>query len=93
MKAKPIKEVLTELLKGPDFHKINESISLEQGWKKTVGNLIANNTKVSSFICGKLTITTSNPVWRNELALQKSELVEKLNQTIPDTHIKEIIFR
>ncbi len=93
MKAKPIKEILSDYLQGTDFQSLNESISLEQEWEKMVGELIAKNTEVASFINGRLTVKTSNPVWRNELSLQKSELIEKLNQASPDTPIKEIIFR
>ena len=93
MKAKPIKEILSDYLKGTDFRTINESISIEKEWGQMVGELIAKNTEITSFINGRLTVKTSDPVWRNELTLQKSELIQKLNQTMTETPIKEIIFR
>ena len=93
MKAKPIKEILSDYLQGTDFRTINESISIEKEWDKMVGELIAKNTEITSFTNGRLTVKTSNPVWRNELTLQKSELIQKLNQTMIETPIKEIIFR
>ncbi|MDP6936368.1 MAG: DUF721 domain-containing protein [Candidatus Marinimicrobia bacterium] len=93
MKAKPIKEILSDFFQGTDFQSINESISLEKEWGKMVGELIAKNTEITSFSNGRLTVKTSNPVWRNELTLQKPELIQKLNQIMTDTPIKEIIFR
>ena len=93
MKAKPIKEILSDYLQGTDFRTINESISIEKEWGKIVGELIVKNTEIKSFTNGRLTVKTSNPVWRNELTLQKSELIQKLNQTMTETPIKEIIFR
>ena len=42
---------------------------------------------------GKLTIKTSNPIWRNELSLQKNELIKKINNTGSEIKLTEIIFR
>ena len=93
MKAKLIKEILSEFLENSDFYSINENINIEKIWKKVVGDLIAKNTKFSSFTNGKIIITTKNPVWRNELSLQKASFIKKLNQELPDKQIKQIIFR
>ena len=93
MKAKPIKQTIFEYLEGSNFNEINETINLELNWENHVGKSIANNTKIISFKKGILTIKTSNPIWRNELSLQKKDMLKKLNNSQLDLNIKEIIFR
>ena len=93
MKSKPIKEIISDYLQKTDFKTKNKTILIEKEWDKTVGELISKNTEITSFANGKLIVKTPNPVWRNELTLQTSELLKKLNQTMKETLIKEIIFR
>ena len=91
MGAKQLKEILGEYLKGTDFTEINNTISIQTAWEKMVGRLISKNTTIKSFKNGTIKIKTSNPVWRNELSLQKETLLEKLQKTEPNLKIKEII--
>ena len=80
-------------MKGSSLREINTAINLEQIWCAVVGKTISNNTEIIHFIKGILTIKTSNPVWRNELSLQKKDLIDKINNTETKFNIKEIIFR
>jgi hypothetical protein len=93
MKPKPIKEVLSNYLKGSNFKEINETIGVHTLWKTIAGELIDKNTEIISFKSGKLNIKTSNPIWRNELSLQKIDLLKKLKKAEPELKIDEIIFR
>ena len=93
MVAKELKQILGEYLKGADFKEINNTISIQTSWEKTVGKLINNNTEIESFKNGKIKIKVSNPIWRNEISLQKQGILEKLKKTNPDLNIKEIILK
>ena len=93
LKAKPLKNILFDYLRGSNFDKINETINIEIAWNNSVGKAISKNTEIISFKKGILTIKTSNPIWRNELSLQKQELINKLNDTQKEINIKELIFR
>ena len=93
MNAKSIKDILLDYLEVNTLVEINNSINLEQTWKTIVGKAIAKNTKIIKFKKGILTIKTSNPIWRNELFLQKTELINKINKTELKFNITEIIFR
>ena len=84
MKAKPIKNLLSDYFKGSDFNEINETINLNKSWNKIVGKTISKKTEIERIKNGKITIKTSNPIWRNELTFQKEE---------SETNIKEIEFR
>ena len=90
MGTKDIKQILDEYLKGTDFSEINNTISIQKAWEKTVGKPISKNTTIKSFRNGIITIRVSNSIWRNEISLQKQNLLEKLAKTEPDLNIKEI---
>ena len=91
--TKPIKELISDYFKGSSLSEINETISIENTWKEIVGKNISKNTEVVYYKKGVLTIKTSNPIWRNELSLQKKELIDKVNEAEQKLNITNIIFR
>ena len=93
MKAKSIKELLSDYFKGSDFYEINETINLNKAWNKMVGETISKNTEIVKIKNGKITIKTSNPIWRNELTFQKEDLLNRLKKEEPESNIEEIEFR
>ena len=93
MKPKPIKAVLTDYLQGNNFKEINATVSIGTIWINIVGKAIAKNTEIQSFKNGKITVKTSNPIWRNELIFQKEDLLNRLKKEEPELNIKEIEFR
>ena len=93
MKPKPIKDVLSDFLKGNNFKKINETINISRAWISIVGKTISQNTEIKSIKNGKVTIKTANPIWRNELIFQKEDLLNRLKKEEPEIYIKEIEFR
>ena len=93
MTAKPLKKILEEFLKGTEFSEINDTITIESLWKKTLGEPISKNTTILSFKHGTITAAVSTPAWRNELSLQKKQILEKLIKTKSGLRIKEIILR
>ena len=93
MKPKSIKDLLSDYFKDSNFEEINHTINLNKSWKKIVGKTISKNTKIVSINNGKITIKTSNPIWRNELTFQKHDLLNKINKEEPELNIKEIEFR
>ena len=93
MTSKQLKEILEEYIKGEDFKEINNTISIQTTWEKTVGNPIIKNSKIESFKNGIIKIKVSNPIWRNELSLQKQDILDKLVKTEPNLNIKKIILK
>ena len=92
-KAKPIKELLSNFFKGSDFKDINNTINLNKSWKQIVGKTISKNTEIINIKNGKISIKTTNPIWRNELTFQKEDLLQRLKKEAPKLKIKEIEFR
>ena len=93
MKAKSIKDLLSDYFKGSDFKEINDTINMNKSWNKIVGKTISKNTEITRIKNGKITIKTSNPIWRNELTFQKEDLLNRLKKEEPELNIKEIEFR
>ena len=93
MTAKHLKQILDEYLKGNDFEEINNTISIQTAWGKIVGKPITTNTEIISFKNQTIIIKASNPIWRNELSLQKPIFIEKLKKAEPSLKIKKIIFK
>ena len=93
MKAKPIKEILSNYLNGTNFKEINESTNICIAWISVVGKTIAKNTEIQSIKNGKITVKTANSTWRNELIFQKEDLLNRLKKEEPELNVKEIEFR
>ena len=62
--------------------------SLQNNWKKIVGEPIGEATAPIKIENKKLYIKCKNPTWKTELQYQKKELIIKINQT---TKIEDII--
>ena len=92
MKAKPLKSILLKYLDKEPFKKINEIITIQKEWTNVVGKTISVNTEILEIKNKTLLIKTRNPVWRNELTLQKTDLLDKLNQNTNINNIKDIRF-
>jgi predicted nucleic acid-binding Zn ribbon protein len=88
--AQELKEILNKYFQGKELKKINETIAIEKIWNEIVGDAIKKNTKIISFKNKTLIIKTSTPVWRNEISLQKTTILKKLQTKISQNKIKLI---
>ena len=61
-------------------------------WKDIVGEVVAGVTEATGVEKGVLTVKTSSPTWRQELHMQKNEILDKVNKKIGSKAIKEIRF-
>ena len=61
-------------------------------WEETVGNAISQNTETVAVEKGILTIKPRNATWRQELQLQKTNIIRKLNKKLNKNIIKDIRF-
>jgi predicted nucleic acid-binding Zn ribbon protein len=61
-------------------------------WSECVGDSIARYSTPVELRKNKLLVSVENAVWRYELSLQKSEIIERLNERFNKKLIKEIVF-
>lgn len=62
-------------------------------WPEVVGKQIAGVTSPERINAGKLVVRVSKAPWRNELLFLKKEIIAKLNKTVGEEIVKDIIFR
>ena len=61
-------------------------------WNEIVGEKISKNTEAISDEHGILTVTVSNPTWRQELVFKQREIIKQLNTKLGQNTIKEVRF-
>ena len=61
-------------------------------WNEVVGEKISKNTEAISVEHGILTVTVSNPTWRQELVFKQQEIIKQLNTKLGQNTIKEVRF-
>ena len=61
-------------------------------WGEVVGKRISSVTTAENVDKGVLTVKTESPTWRQELHMQKKEIIDKINNKIGSKTIKEIRF-
>tara|TARA_A100001035_G_scaffold132611_1_gene104294 strand:+ start:285 stop:560 length:276 start_codon:yes stop_codon:yes gene_type:complete len=90
------------------LEKLNQSIKtllnnhgLEKGvqqntavvvWDTVVGERVSQNTKPISVEHGVITVSVSNPTWRQELLFKQQDIIKQLNNKLGKNTIKEIRF-
>ena len=90
------------------MEKLNQSIKtllnnhgLEKGvqqntavvvWDDVVGEKVSQNTKPISVEHGVITVSVSNPTWRQELLFKQQDIIKQLNNKLGKNTIKEIRF-
>ena len=92
MKAQLLKNILSEYLNREPLKKINNIINIQNVWMEIVGKTISINTEIIQIKNNILLVKTKNPIWRNELSLQKADLLIKLNKNKNINNIKDIRF-
>ena len=61
-------------------------------WAKVVGDKIAENSEAQSIDGGVIIVRTKTPAWRQELQLQKPQIIKKINEALTKKIIKDIRF-
>ena len=59
-------------------------------WEDVVGRSVAKNCTPEEVKRGILIVRALTPVWRNEIAIKKKEIVEKLNSKLGKKTIKDM---
>ena len=87
-----IGRALKKLIKKRGLEKgLNQQKALEI-WPDIVGQQVAKNTDPVSIEFGVLTVKSTSPVWRQELQLQKENIIQSINNKLNKNIIKDIRF-
>ena len=87
-----LKKALHDLIKKNGIEKPIDQSRAFSAWQEIVGKKAGENTEATGIENGILTIKSSNAVWRQELQLIKTDLINKLNGETGKTTVKDIKF-
>ena len=87
-----LKKVLKKTINESGFKKAIDQEDAVSIWGEIVGKNISKVTKATGVDKGTLIIKTESATWRQELHMQKKEIINKINKKIGSIAIKEIRF-
>ena len=85
-----IGSVLNEASKGRSHNP--EAVALVSAWKQLVGERLGKTSRAVNLKDGKLFVEVSSPVWKQELLLQKRNLIRRINQWMGKDIIADMVF-
>jgi len=87
-----LKDVLQQLFDAYGWTEKMDGVRITNSWEKVVGGIIARHTTNLYVKNRNLYVILDSSVLRNELFMERSMLVDKLNQEIGKKVIDDIIF-
>ena len=87
-----LKKVLQKAISESGFKKALDQEDAGFIWGEVVGKNISKVTEAKRVDKGTLVIKTESATWRQELHMQKKEIINKINKKIGSIAIKEIRF-
>lgn len=88
-----ISEIIQELLKKNNIKSKLDETTITQKWEEVVGKPMSRYTKKAYISKGILYVEVISSVARNELVMNRSILIERLNTITGNETIKDIIFK
>ena len=88
-----IGDALKEFLKRSALKSGVQALQLEEAWEKIMGKTIANYTDKIEIRNTTLFISTSVAPLKNELLYQKEKIIERVNETLGEKVIKEVVIK
>ena len=85
-----LKSALNTALKRENLDKAMRQNKALFIWEDVVGKPVAKNCTPEEVKHGILIVRALTPVWRNEIAIKKNEIIEKLNSKLGKKTIKDI---
>jgi predicted nucleic acid-binding Zn ribbon protein len=89
----PIADVLAQLMARRGYARQAAAASSEAAWREAVGQALARVTRPGNIRRGVLEVFVANSTLLQELAFQKTQLLDRLRQLQPDDSIRDLRFR
>jgi len=88
-----LKEAIEQLIRAYGISDKLLETTLIDSWEEVVGGVYAAHTQNMRVKAKKLFVQLDSPALRQELMMQRSELVKKLNNKVGKKVIEDIVFR
>lgn len=91
--TQPLKDVIREYIDAiGQRRKLNE-VKIVSAWRKIMGNVIANHTKNVFIKDGTLFISLDSAALKNELIMQRDNILRHINDYAGSDIIKKVIIK
>ena len=87
-----LKKAINKAISESGFEKEIQQENAVSVWGDVVGGVVSKVTDAISVDKGVLVVKTKSATWRQELYMQKKDIIDKINKKIGSTAIKEIRF-
>lgn len=91
--ARPMREVLSQLMAKRGYAQVQTAAVCEAAWRQAVGDKLADATRPGSVRRGVLEVLVRNSATLQELAFVKAKAVRALNKLVPEQQIRDVRFR
>ncbi len=88
-----IQDALKQFLKTSRFKNSIQALKIEDAWEQIMGKTIAKYTEKIQIIGTTLFITTNVAPLKHELMYQKPRIIERVNEVMGETIIKEVVVK
>lgn len=88
-----LKDAINKFLGGSRLKNGIRAARIEEIWEEIMGKTIAKYTDKIQIIGDKLFITTSVGPLKNELLYQKEMIIKRVNESLGENAVKEVVIR
>ena len=88
-----IKDAINKFLNSSRLKSGIRAVRIEEVWEEIMGKTIAKYTDKIQIIGDKLFITTSVAPLKNELLFQKEMIIKRVNESLGENAVKEVVIR
>lgn len=92
-KPQQIGDVLGELISRRGYARVEASEAYAEAWREAAGEAIGRYTRAGAVKRGMFEVLVASSAMLQELTFQKSALLEKLRQELPQEKIKDLRFK
>lgn len=90
-------ERISKLLTGsglnPELGARLKDLAIWERWDQAVGSAIAARTRPLRLVGGVLTVAVASGPWMQQLSFMKTELRDRINTTLGDDRVREIVLK
>lgn len=92
-RPKPIANILSDLLAKRGYARMQSAMNHADAWRQAAGDRWARTTRAGQIKRGVLEVFCTSSILVQEMTFQKSGLLKKLAELLPDEKIKDIKIR
>jgi hypothetical protein len=90
---KRIGDILSQLMARRGYARVQSGDQCAQAWREAAGELLAACSRATQVRRGVLEVLVSNSMMVQEIGFQKSALIQRLAELLPDENIRNLKLR